>query len=113
MRRVKRTTRQGQRTKGSQLHPIFDKVRVFFERLRLGGQYCDKNDLLLQYAYEASVAKKQLEAKRDAGEPLGVKGQCLLRAIQRRDNAHAKRVENREHNKDYMCKIFGAKLLKP
>ncbi len=73
-----------------QLQPIFDKVRLWFERFRSAGHYVDRSDIYYQYQYEAkqfldACTKRELE-----GERLSVKERVLKIEIEKREKQQYK-----------------------
>ncbi len=84
-----------------------------FNIWRSAGTYCDKNDLLKEFEYQCSQYLKDIEARMARGEAVSASEHRTKRAIQQRERAHQKRLGNVEYTKDYMVRLFGARLLKP
>ena len=99
-KRLKRTSREGKPTKVSALKPVYDKVQLWFERLRSSGQYVDKNDLYLQYVYESEKMLAELVAGSASTQPMGVAKRTLMRAIKVRQLGHENTEKNCEYTKN-------------
>ena len=91
--------------RSSALEPIFDEIKITFENWRLGGQYVDGDDLMIEFVM--ACARKVSELKRSKF-PIH---QTFLSAIEKRLKAIQKGSKHNEYTLKQMLNHFNARLM--
>ena len=95
------------RVRSSTLEPIFDEINITVENWRLGGQYVDGADLMLEFVMVCE--RKVSELKRSKF----FIHQKFLSAIEKRLKAIQNGSKNNEYTLRQMLNHFNVRLMKP
>ena len=112
--KTKQTIRVSDKFRKSTLSPLYPNIKDWFEKQRTAGNYVDREDLFLQYKYEARTKVEAVTAQQATGQMPTNQDLKLVYGIKQKEAAMARRYEDNKYKLQVMLmREIGSRLLKP